>query len=151
MEIRARRAVFHAALAVAAAAAIGGCQTMERMGDRMGIGGGSQVTLSGAQEVPPVQTNASGGGRIRIADDRTVSGSVSFKGVEPTMAHIHLAPKGANGPVIVPLVRKGDTFVVPDGAKLTEAQYQAYKAGNLYVNVHSAQHPGGEIRGQIMP
>ena len=34
-------------------------------------------------------------------------------------------------------------------AKLTEAQYAAYKAGNLYVNVHSAKNPGGEIRAQL--
>jgi len=39
---------------------------------------------------------------------------------------------------------------VTDGAKLTEAQYESYKAGKLYVNVHSAANPGGEIRGQIM-
>ena len=36
-----------------------------------------------------------------------------------------------------------------EGAKLTEAQYESYKAGKLYVNVHSARNPGGEIRGQL--
>jgi hypothetical protein len=35
--------------------------------------------------------------------------------------------------------------------KLTDAQYKAFKAGDLYVNVHSAQHQGGEIRGQLKP
>ena len=68
------------------------------------------------------------------------------------MAHIHLAPRGANGPVIVPLTSSGEgAWSVPPGAKLTEEQFRAYKAGNLYVNVHSAQYPAGEVRGQIKP
>jgi hypothetical protein len=53
-----------------------------------------------------------------------------------------------NGPVIVPLVRTDvNVWSVPAGAKLTEAQYAAHRAGNLYVNVHSTTNPGGEIRG----
>jgi len=40
---------------------------------------------------------------------------------------------------------------VPEGTKLSEPQYQAYKAGELYVNVHSAENKGGEIRGQLTP
>lgn len=41
--------------------------------------------------------------------------------------------------------------MVPDGSKLSADQYQAYKAGELYVNVHSAEFKPGEIRGQLMP
>ncbi len=45
--------------------------------------------------------------------------------------------------MIVPFTKTGDnTFASSDGAKLTESQYASYKAGNLYVNVHSAAHPG---------
>jgi hypothetical protein len=40
---------------------------------------------------------------------------------------------------------------VPEGRKLTPAQVQAWKAGNLYVNVHTAANKGGEVRGQINP
>jgi hypothetical protein len=40
---------------------------------------------------------------------------------------------------------------VPEGAKLTDAQYESYKAGNLYYNIHSAAYKGGEVRGQIKP
>jgi hypothetical protein len=69
-----------------------------------------------------------------------------------TAAHIHEGAAGQNGPVIIPLQKKSDTeWVVPAGAKLNDAQYEAYKAGRLYVNFHSAQHKGGEIRAQIRP
>ncbi len=40
---------------------------------------------------------------------------------------------------------------MPEGSKLTDEQYAAYKAGNLYVNVHSAANKGGEIRAQLKP
>ena len=59
--------------------------------------------------------------------------------------------KGTNGPVIVPLVKSGDTYTVPEGRKLNDAQMQALKAGNLYVNVHSDRYKGGEIRAQLQP
>lgn len=110
------------------------------------------VTLSGDQEVPPVTTSASGTGTISVGDDKSVSGSVMVKGINATAAHIHEAAKGKNGPVIVPLTKSGDnTFSVGAGAKLTDAQMQALQAGNLYVNVHSAANPNGEIRAQLTP
>jgi hypothetical protein len=111
---------------------------------------GQRVALSGANEVPPVATNAAGTGLITINADHTVSGSINVTGMSPTAAHIHEAAPGVNGPIIVPLAKSGDTtFTVPANAKLTDAQYAAYKAGNLYVNVHSAAHPGGELRSQL--
>ena len=110
------------------------------------------VTLAGDQEVPPVATAASGTGTISIGEDGTVSGSIQTTGIEGTAAHIHLAAPGQNGPVAIPLAKSGKgRWSVPAGAKLTEAQAEAHKAGNLYVNVHSAAHPGGEIRGQLKP
>jgi len=108
-----------------------------------------RVTLSGANEVPPVMTSASGEGMIAIADDGTVSGSVTTKGVEGTMAHIHMGAAGKNGPVIVPFTKDGDTYRAPAGAKLTAEQMTAFKAGELYFNVHSAANKGGEVRGQL--
>ena len=110
------------------------------------------VTLSGDQEVPPVTTAASAAGTITVNDDKSVSGSVMTKGIAATAAHIHEAAKGKNGPVIIPLTKSGDnTFTVAAGAKLTDAQLESLKAGNLYVNVHSAANPGGELRAQLAP
>ncbi len=110
-----------------------------------------KVTLTGAQETPPVATSASGSGSIKIADDGSVTGSVTVTGMAPTMAHIHQGAPGVAGPVIVPFKQDGNTFTANPGAKLTETQLAAYRAGNLYFNVHSAAHPAGEIRGQLKP
>ena len=110
-----------------------------------------KVTLSGSQEVPPVTTTATGSGTITVAD-KAVSGSVTTTGVTGVAAHIHQGAAGQNGPVIIPLTKSGDNvWSVPAGAKLTDEQEKAFKAGNLYVNVHSAANKGGEIRGQLKP
>jgi len=109
------------------------------------------VKLSGDQEVPPVKSSGSASGAITINDDGAVSGSVTATGFTPTAAHIHQAAAGKNGPVIVPFTKEGDKFSAPAGAKLTPDQMKAYKAGELYVNVHSAANPGGEVRAQLKP
>ena len=111
-----------------------------------------KVTLAGSQEVPPVMTSASGVGAIMVAPDGSVSGTITTTGVEGTMAHIHEAPMGQNGPVIVPFSKTADNvWSAPVGAKLTEAQLQSLKSGNLYLNVHSATNKAGEIRAQLKP
>jgi hypothetical protein len=110
------------------------------------------VSLSGDQEVPAVTTAAKGTGKLTIADDKSVSGSIQTTGIAGMAAHIHEAAPGANGPPIITLEKKGDNeWVVPAGSKLTDAQYASFKAGNLYVNVHSPDHKGGEIRTQLKP
>ncbi|MBU3538443.1 CHRD domain-containing protein [Polynucleobacter sp. UK-Gri1-W3] len=109
-----------------------------------------KVTLTGAQEVPPVMTSASGVGSIMVAPDGAVSGTITTMGMEGTMAHIHEAPMGQNGPVIVPFSKTAENvWSAPVGAKLTEAQIQSLKSGNLYLNVHSATNKSGEIRAQL--
>lgn len=113
------------------------------------LGADAKITLSGANEVPPVQTSASGDGTISIADDGAVTGSVTTKGVQGTAAHIHMGAAGKNGPVIVPFTKDGDTYKAAAAAKLNADQMKAFKAGELYFNVHSAANPGGEIRGQL--
>lgn len=111
---------------------------------------GQEVSLTGASEVPPVTTTATGTGTVTINADHTVTAKISVKGMTATASHIHEGAAGANGPVIVPFVKTADnTFEAPPGSKLTDAQYASFKAGKLYVNVHSAAHPGGEIRAQL--
>ena len=110
----------------------------------------TNVALTGAQEAPPVSTLARGIGTISIGIDRSVSGRVTTSGIVGMAAHIHVGAPSQNGPIIIPLTRTvDDVWSVPPGAKLTDAQYESYQAGNLYVNVHTAAHKGGEIRGQI--
>lgn len=132
--------LFGAAVLVAACATMGGADTVK-------------VRMTGAEEVPPVNTSASGSGTVTISEDRSVSGSFKLQNAaQITAAHIHVGPAGKTGPVIIPLKKTADNeWMVPPGAKLTEAQYQSYKAGGLYVNFHSAQYKGGEIRGQLRP
>ena len=113
---------------------------------------GLKVSLSGDQQVPPVSTSASGNGTITVSPDKSVSGSITISGMDATAAHIHEGAAGKTGPVIIPLSKgSDDTWSVPAGAKLTDAQYKSYLAGDLYVNVHSAAHKGGEIRAQLSP
>lgn len=132
--------------------ALGACATYQEHAPSWMPGSGAvSVKLSGAEEVPPVNVPGSGSGSFRLAEDGSLSGSVTTKDVPGTMAHIHQGAKGQNGPVIVPLDKKGDTYSVPAGRKLTPAQIEAWKAGNLYVNVHSDRNKGGEVRAQIAP
>jgi hypothetical protein len=131
-------------IAVAFLALLAGCASMG--------GGDIAIRATGAEEVPPVNTSATATGSMNVAEDRTVSGSFKTQGAAITAAHIHEAAAGSNGPVIVPLAKKGDNeWVVPADKKLTAAQYDAFKSGRLYVNFHSAKHKGGEVRAQIRP
>jgi hypothetical protein len=110
------------------------------------------ATLDGSQETPPVTTTSFGAGAFAV-DDATgqISGFLVTSGlISATAAHVHLGARGAPGAVIVPLTGGPELWVVPDGAApLTTDQVTAFKAGNLYVNAHTAANPGGEIRGQL--
>jgi len=137
-----RRQGLPAAIAAAALLAFSAAASAEQV----------RVLLSGAAEVPPVETKASGAGVINIGVDKSITGSVMTAGVVATMAHIHQAAADKNGPGMIPLVKSGDNgWELPPGTKLTDEQLKAFKAGDLYVNVHSAAHPSGEIRGQLKP
>jgi hypothetical protein len=144
IKTKGRSAAVSSLLVAGALGLLAGCATMSPMM------GGQKIDLSGANEVPAVTTTATGNATVDIKSDRSVTASVTVSGMTPTAAHIHEAAAGANGPVIVPFTKTGDnTFAAAAGAKLTDAQYESYKQGKLYVNVHSAKNPGGEIRGQL--
>ena len=109
-----------------------------------------EVGLSGKNEVPPVNTDASGNGSFQINPDHTVAAKIQVTGMQATAAHIHEGAAGTNGPVIIPFTKTADnTFAAPADAKLTDAQFASYQQGNLYMNVHSAKYPGGELRAQL--
>jgi hypothetical protein len=130
-----------------AAALLSGCAMMH---DVTHGGAGESVTLSARNEVPPADSSASGTGTVTVGSDCAVSARITVTGMSATAAHIHEGKAGANGPVIVPFTKSGDnTFVAAPGARMTEAQCAAYRAGNTYVNVHSDKFKGGEVRAQL--
>lgn len=111
-----------------------------------------KADLTGVQEVPPVKSTAKGAGTIVVGDDKAVSGTIKTSGIKGTAAHVHVGARGENGPPIITLTMASpDEWVVPAGATLTDEQYQSLKDGNLYINVHSDAHKGGEIRAQLKP
>jgi len=119
--------------------------------------------LNGSKEVPAVTTQAWGTTDITVTPSKCatattslscqrVYGSVNTTGIQATAAHIHQGKPGQSGPVIIPMEKRDDnTWIVPSGAYLTDAQYLAYSDGEQYVNVHSAGNPNGEIRTQLKP
>jgi len=111
-----------------------------------------KLKLSGTEETPPVTTSASGTGTIVVGADKSVSGTIQTAGIEGTVAHIHVGAPGQSGPPIITLTKGANGgWSVPAGSKLTDDQFASFKSGNLYVNVHSAEHKAGEIRGQLKP
>jgi hypothetical protein len=112
----------------------------------------AKVTLTGAEEVPVVTTTATGAGTIKVAADKSVSGGVTTKGIAGVAAHIHTGAVGKNGPPVITLTQSSPgVWTVPEGSKFSDEQLASYKAGELYVNVHSAEHKSGEIRAQLKP
>lgn len=111
------------------------------------------AALSGDQESPPTATGALGSGTLTLASpSRALDGSITLVNLSAAAAHIHEGVAGVNGPVIVTLAESpagSGTWVVPAGTVLTEPQAAAFAAGGLYFNAHTAENPGGEIRGQI--
>ncbi|MFM0605299.1 CHRD domain-containing protein [Paraburkholderia sediminicola] len=117
-----------------------------------------QVPLTGAQQVPPVQTPGSGSADLTYdASTRVVTWNVSFSGLssQATMAHFHgPAPAGKNAGVKVWLSQKGTmemTSPLSGQATLSADDAKMFEAGDMYINVHTKNNPGGEIRGQVVP
>lgn len=111
-----------------------------------------ELDLTGANEVPPVEGPTNGLARLTFdADTNELTWVIFVHGISGgavTASHIHNAAAGANGPVIITLSPVG--FVTLGGsAILTDEQVTELKAGNLYINVHSQDNPGGFLRGQL--
>jgi hypothetical protein len=112
------------------------------------------VALVGAAQVPPVETAATGIALIAVGEDGAVSGRIETRGIGQIIAvHVHAGAPGTNGPVVITLDKSsdGNIWTIPDGARLADADYRAYLAGHLYINVHSDEYKAGELRGQLKP
>jgi CHRD domain-containing protein len=115
------------------------------------------VPLTGAQQVPPVQTTGSGTADLSFdPSTRVVTWSITYSGLSSpvTMAHFHgPASAGKNAGVAIWLTKRGSPVASPitGTATLTPAQARQFVAGDWYINVHTQQHPAGEIRGQVTP
>jgi hypothetical protein len=109
------------------------------------------ASASGSQEVPPTNSQATGSGTFTydpaagtITYNFNIQGSLTST---ETMAHLHRGAPGVNGPVIVPLpVGASKSGTAPFPAE----EVANLRAGNFYINVHTTQFPGGEIRGQLV-
>lgn len=129
--------------------------------------------LSGDEEVPPVETNAQGQATFHL--DKT-GDELGYKLIvanieDVTMAHIHNAPAGQNGSVVVWLYPEvgpppqlidgrfdgvlaestitADDLVGPLAGEPLDELVSIIREGNAYVNVHTRSNPAGEVRGQI--
>lgn len=124
--------------------------------------------LAGRNEVPPAATLAQGQAKFVISENEL---SIGYKLIVANIenviqAHIHIGAIGANGPVVAFLygpapisgrfsgvLAEGTitatNLVGPLAGQPLSALIEAIRAGNTYVNVHTSQYPGGEVRGQI--
>jgi len=120
------------------------------------------ATLTGSQEVPPVSTTAYGQAIMSYDDvSKLFNLAVYEVGIPQSdivAAHIHVGAPGVNGPVIYNLgggaswSGSGVIFARFITGGLFPAAYEAdLLAGNTYINIHTPAHPGGEIRGQLIP
>ena len=125
-----------------------------------------RAKLDGNNEVPPVNSTAEGVATFKVKDD-TITSKINITGItDVTMAHIHTGKKGENGDPIVDLLKTGEkdkttggvtikgNFTASDfkgsmkGKALSDLQ-SAMGTNETYVNIHTSDHPDGEIRGQI--
>ena len=110
------------------------------------------ASLTGAAEVPPADPDGTGTAELRLNHGQgRICYTLTVANIEPAVAaHIHVAPVGVNGPVVVPLVAPtagSSSACASVDRDLVKAIMQHPE--NYYVNVHNAPYPGGAVRGQL--
>jgi hypothetical protein len=114
-----------------------------------------KADLEPSSEVPPRVSH--GHGMLNATFDtktQSLQWTVTYEGLSgaPTAAHFHgPAPVGQNAKVQVPIDKGALASPIKGSAALTEQQVTDLMAGQWYFNVHTAQNPTGEIRGQVLP
>jgi hypothetical protein len=116
------------------------------------------LDLNGLNEVPTTPSPGIGIGTATWDSDTsvlTMSGTFTGLLAPTSAAHIHTGVAGANGPVLVGITfsnfATSGTFSYSGTAVDTAGEINALFAGGLYVNIHTLEFPGGEIRGQLTP
>jgi hypothetical protein len=111
-----------------------------------------KVPLSGANEVPANTSAAKGEADVTYdTASKKLAWKLNYSGLTgpATMAHFHgPAEPGKNAAIVVPILNPSASGA-EGSTTLTDAQAADLLAGKYYVNVHTAAHPGGEIRGQV--
>jgi hypothetical protein len=113
-----------------------------------------QAYLTGAQENPAVTTDATGTGHFTLRGDE-LEYSVTVEGITMTASHFHRSEIGVNGGVVRNIdfgsaMTAQGVWRESDSQSLTDDLIRDLIEGNLYVNAHSSEYPGGEIRGQVL-
>ncbi len=122
------------------------------------------ATLSGQEEVPPTESQATGMAEFTVMGADSVAYTVNASDIQGvTAGHIHSGKQGENGPVVVTLFKydspmdqvsetgsiTADKLEGPMAGKQLSDLASTMSSGDTYVNIHTGQNPDGEIRGQI--
>jgi hypothetical protein len=113
-----------------------------------------RAELSARNEVPPVSSTATGQGQVRF-DTATgaLSWTITYSGLSAPLSAAHFhgpAATEGNAPVLVPIATAGAPSPLTGSATIDPAQAAALLAGRWYINLHTPNNPGGEIRGQVV-
>ena len=112
-----------------------------------------RTRLTGEVEVPPGDSTASGTASVKVSDSQ-VCFDVRWTGIKATASHVHLAPEGKAGAIVVPFFKSATPLSTTRKSGCTEVSATLAKAiannpSAYYVNVHDTEFPKGAIRGQL--
>lgn len=158
MSIRIKGAIFAIVAAIATVGITSGLANSAMAQEQKFV-----ATLSGQEEVPPTNSQATGMAEVTVTGE-SAEYSVNATNIQGvTAGHIHSGKQGENGPIVVTLFKNesptnevsetgsvtADKLEGPMAGKQLTDLVTAMNNGTTYVNIHTEQNPNGEIRGQI--